>query len=104
MEPRPSAYAYVRLPEQADDASAPPLNNLAAQEGYCLEGVWIDHGTRTNGFDAMMEQLPATPVKAIFAPSWDDLKAVPRFVQATPSIIRRYFGLPVFTLDVNRDR
>lgn len=99
MEPRPSAYAYLR-----NDEAARPLNDLAVREGYCLEGVWVDHGTGTNGFDAMMEHLPETPVRAIFATSWDDLREIPRFVQATPPLIRRYFGLPVFTLDVNQDR
>lgn len=106
MDPRPAAYAYLRLPEVRGpvDPATPPLSDLAAQEGYCLEGLWVDHGSATNGFDAMMEQLPATPVRAIFATSWDDLRSIPRFVQATPSVIKRYFGMPVFTLDVHRDR
>lgn len=107
MDPRPSAFAYLRLPAPRtphENATPRPITDLADAEGYCLEGVWVDHGTQTNSFDAMMDAVATSSVKAIFAPSWDDLTAVPRFDHAPPSIIQRYFGLPVFTLDVHRDR
>lgn len=105
MDPLPSAYAYLRVPApRSHDATPPPLNALAAIEGYCLESVWVDHGDNTSSFDAMMERLPDAPVKAIFASSWEDLQAIPRLSRAHPSVIKRYFGLPVFTLDVHRDQ
>lgn len=104
MDPRPTAYAYMRTPEMTLDNVTPrPIADLAHAEGYCLESVWVDHGKGTNSFDAMTEALATSSVKAIFAQSWEDLTAVPRFDHAPPLLIKRYFGLPVFTLDVNRD-